>query len=297
MPPCNCTTSSPAPSSTVPVNPSLPSLDDLSAACATDASCTQDTCLGSTPASITAGPVCSDPNAIRSTASCGFTLPTGYTDAINDNSNSGVTLLGRIGSKLAKLSGNGFIQVVNGLAFVVSSVRLRVTDLWHEWWRPAGINTRPVIGTPYDFPYQVIADSDGVLHAIKGLSGEGITHDSIQVWDLSAGAWVTRQVADFPILKRGLLPTLTELELVGFAPIATSGSSDDVRQLSRLQGSGILIIEQQATIDSSCACEGCTPVPAVSSVARFLANPTEDGTYSLKVVVTDGEAVHQWVED
>ncbi len=293
---CNCTTS-PAPAATVPVNPSLPSIDGLALACADTTLCNTDPCLGSTPATITGGPVCSDPNALRSKGSCGFTLPTGYTDAINDNNGTGITLLGRIGSKLAKFSGTGFIQIVDGLAYLVSSVRLKVTDIWHEWWQPAGINRRPALGVPFPFPYQVIADTEGVLHAIKGLSGDGVTHDSLQMWDLSAGQWVTRQVADFPLLQRGLLPTLTQLELVGFAPIATSGSSDDVRQLSRLQGSGILVIEQQPTIDSSCACEGCTPVPAVASVARFLANPTDDGTYSLKVVVTDGEAVHQWVED
>lgn len=295
---CNCTASTPTPVAVVPVNPTLPSLDDLTAACAAGTSCQTDPCFGSTPPSVTGGAVCTDSNAIRSTASCGYTLPTGFTDALNDNSGTGVVLLGRLGSKLAKLSGNGFIQIVNGLAHVVSSVKMRVTDLWHEYWVPAGIGARPVVGVPLAFPFQVIADSAGVLHAIKGESGETITHDSVHVWNLAGGYWETRQTADFPTLQRGLLPTLTQIELVGFAPIATSGSADDVRALHRLQGSGTIYFEQQPTIDASCACEGCTPVPAVSTVAKFLANPTEEGTYTRKVTVdADGVAVHSWVLD
>jgi hypothetical protein len=238
---------------------------------------------------VSGGSICADATALRSTASCGTTLANTWTDAINDNNGEGVTLLGRIGSKLAKLSGNGFIQIISGKAFLVSSVRLKLTTLWHEWYKPAGINRRPVLGVPFAAPYQVIADSDGVIHAIKGRTGEGVTTDSIHIWNLELGQWDTREVADFPLLQRGLSPTATGIELTGFAPIATSGSSNDVRTLSRLAGLGVVYLEQQPTIASSCECDGCEPIAAVASVAKLLPFPTTAATeYVLKFNTVGG---------
>lgn len=274
---CNCSTPTPV----VPVNPTLPSIGTAAELC-----CPTDSCLGSVPAAITGSPVsCNSGNNLVSTSSPGTTLDGSWTDALPDHNGDGVVLLGRIGRKLAKLIGNGFIQIREGVAFVVSNVELKVNDLWHEWFMPSGLNKRPIIGVPLPFPYQLIADSNGQLHAIQGLQGEGVYGDSVSVWNKEASLWEIREAADFPLLQRGLSPRLTALELVGFAPIAASGTSDDVRQLSTLAGSGIIVVNQQATVPSSCDCEGCEPQAAVASVATFLPFPTsedEDATFTLK---------------
>lgn len=271
---CNCSSSTtivPA-----PVNAELPGLGDLTP-CAPAACGTLDAPVSKRP--------CVSSSALQSASSNGFTLPTGYDDAIADYNGEGVRLLGRIGRVLARLSGTGFISIRDGLAFVVQSVPLKITQLWHNWYKPSGINKRPILGAPYPFPNHVVADSEGNLFGVKGLTGEGIVEDSVHVFSKDREQWETRETCDVPLKIRGLAPRSTGIEIAGFVPIATSGESTDVRELQVLTGSGIIVVNQQATIPSSCDCEGCTPEAAVASVATFLPFPdTEDAeaTYTLK---------------
>lgn len=284
---CNCTT----PAAVAPVNPELPTLSALSQACADTTLCATDECLGTTPASVTGTPVarCADSNALRSSASCGYTLPNGFTDPINDRNGEGVTLLGRIGAKLAKLAGSGFIRIVDGKAFIVASVPIKLSTLWHQWWKPAGINARPALGDPLPFHHAVIADSEGNLHGIKGG-----TEDASAVWSAEREQWEIKAEADRTLCKRGHLERAASLELVGLEAIPALGTGTEIRDLKTLAGSGIIVVEQVATTASSCDCPGCEPVPAVSSVASFLPFPTGDSTWSLKWNATDGA---HWVED
>lgn len=270
---CNCSTPAVAPPA---ISTDFPALVDA---------CPAAQCSGISGAATVLSPVCVSGQSLNSQPSPGYRLPTEYTDAIEDYNKSGITLLGRIGRSLAKLSGNGFLQIRNGLATVVQQVPLQVAALYHEWWKPAGINKRPIIGAPRPFYNQVIADAEGNLFAIQGLTGAGVTHDSLHVWSLADECWVTKQVADFPLLKRGLLPTSTAIELTGFEPIAANGAATEVRELTALAGSGIIMVNQQATIPSSCDCDGCEPQAAVASVATFLPFPTsedEEATFTLK---------------
>lgn len=287
---CNCSST---PTPVVPVNPELPPLGTPAELC-----CPQDPCLGNVPASITGSPVsCSSGNNLTSSASPGTTLDSTWTDALGDHNGEGVTLLGRIGRKLAKVLGNGFLQIRDGKAFVVTSVALKVTDVWHQWVKLTGINRRPVIGDALPFTYQIIGDANGQLHGIQGLVGDLITCGSVHVWNKDEGLWETKETADIPIERRGLAPRVTALELTGFEPISAQGSATTVRELSVLSGSGIIVVNQQATIPSSCDCEGCEPEAALASVATFLPFPTsedEAATFSLKWTVEDGP---HWVED
>jgi len=284
---CNCTT----PAAVVPTNPELPSLTELSQACVDTTLCATDECLGTTPASVTGSPVsrCADSNALRSTASCGYTLPNGFTDPIADRATEGVTLLGRIGAKLAKLTGSGFIRIVDGKAFIVAAIPIKLTTLWHQWWKPAGINTRPVLGDPLPFTHAVIADSDGNLHGIKGA-----LEDAGPVWNAELAQWEIKPEADRDYPKRGHLERAATLELIGIESIPVNGTGAEIRNFKTLAGAGMIVVEQSPTTASSCDCPGCEPVAAVSSVARFLAFPTGDATWSLKWNADDGP---HWVED
>jgi hypothetical protein len=263
-----------------PVNPDLPSLADVC------------------PEVVVEALPCSGEDLSCSSASPGYTLPTGWDDPVYDYNGNGIRIMGRLKNKLAAFKGSGFLKLVNGLAYVVDVVPLRVSSLWHQWFKPAGINKRPILGVPLPFKNQVMADELGNLYGIKGLTGEGVTTDSSHYYDRELEQWDTREDADIPLLKRGLLPTATAIELVGFVPIATSGAATDVRELKAFSGSGIVVVNQQATIPSSCDCDGCEPVAAVASVATFLPFPTGEGAYSLKVAVDgDGVPTPAWVED
>jgi hypothetical protein len=234
-----------------------------------------------------AAPCCEDANALSSDTSDGATVDSWATVSVCATEN--VTLLGRIGNVCARLVGTGFIKITDGKASIVSSIPIRVRDMWHEWWRPAR-GRNPVPGVPKDFPYAVIADSAGDLHAIKGDPDA----DSVQVWNSSLNVFETLPVSAFPKKQRGLLPRAAALEIVGLAAIPENGSTTAVRDFSTLSGSGILVITQQDTVPSNCACPGCDPEASVASVATFLANPVGAGPFTLKFSADDG---HYWSED
>ncbi len=244
----------------------------------------------SEPSSVHGSPVtkCEDSNAIRSSASCGTTLPNSWADAIG--SDDKLTLLARVGRKLARFTGSGFIQIVKGEARLVNSIRLKLSTLWHQWWKPPGINQSPVLGEPLDFDFLATADSQGDLHGIAGRTDE----KSIPVYDPETKKWRNTGVSNVPTCKRGHLPAAPAIELTGYAPIAMSDDADIVRCLSRLAGSGLIVVTEVPAPAEGCDCEGCEPLPGKAYVASFLANPSGEGPFTLKFSAADG---HYWEAD
>lgn len=272
---CNCKPSTP----NLPVNPELPTLSEAAGTCT---NCEEVN---------NSGIPCSDVNALHSSASCGTTLENKFSDAVCDNQNAGITLLGRIGMKLARLSGSGFIKLINGKAFVVDSIPLKSITLWHKWFRPTTSSSRPVIGEPLPFPNLVIGDSAGNHHLIRGPE----TEDAVPLWNAEGQLYAITPVSEVPKCVKGQLPGVDSLELVGFEAIPVSGTGQEVRCMAKLSGSGILIATQVATTPSECLCEGCEPVAAVATVFTFLPNPTSGTNYKLRFSVATG--LHSWVAD
>ena len=211
-----------------------------------------------------------DDNCLTSDASDGTTLASSWLDTTCQS--SGVTLLGRVGSKLARLAGSGFIQIENGIASVVPSVPLRLTTLWHRWWKPTQASP-PILGAPLPHPYQVIADDEGNFHGIKGVDSE----DSISLWDSTTKTFVHTPLSEIPHYAKGLLPRATGLELTGFTPIAALGDVNSIRPEQVLSGTGLVFLTEQATVAGGCNA-------AKASVANTLALPivTDTTVFTLK---------------
>jgi len=239
------------------------------------------------------------PAAAESAPGTGTTLDASWTDAAAaDGILDGAVPLMRYGRKLVRFTGSGFLQFFSGRAKLVKAVALKVTNLWHEWWTPAGIGRTPLLGNPYPFPYLVIADANGNLHAIQGQQDAAAQRDSVQVWSFERKQWEVRDIADFPALQKGLTPQVSQIEVTGFAPIPISGSASDVRQLSALAGEGLFRLKAIPTIASSCDCPGCAAQSAVAYVTEFIADPATEGTFSLKCTLDeDGNKTFAWVAD
>jgi hypothetical protein len=193
-----------------------------------------------------------------------------------------------VGSNLARFTGTGFISLVNGVASVVTTIPLRVSTLWHRRWKATPTAT-PVLGEPLAFPYQVIGDADGNLHAIKGPEDE----KAVSVWNHSTGEFTQTPVSELPLERKGVITTGSGIELVGFTPIADGGSATAVRPIKALSGAGLVVLTEQATIDDSCE---CAPGSGTASVATTLAlpEPVADETYTLKYSTALGL---YWSED
>ena len=226
---------------------------------------------------------CDDQTALPSSPTDGSDISSWATDAACYNEN--VVLLGRVGNRLARLVGSGFIAITNGYASIVQSVPLKVRDLWHRWWKSSPTAT-PVLGAPQNFPYQVIADSYGELHAIKG--GE---YDSVKVWDASEGVFVDTELTDLPKCQKGVINRAPVLELVGYEPIPEQGSETAERCLKGLTGSGLVIASERDTVASACP-QGDEVVTVMSTFA--LPEPVADETYVLKFSTALG--LH-WVDE
>lgn len=228
-------------------------------------------------AALTGSSPCVAAETVSSSSSPGSLLPSYLTDAAPDTHNQGVEILARRRNRSYRFTGTGFLSLVNGIARIVQAVPLKISQLYHEFWKPAGINKTPIPGVPFPFALHVISDSEGNLFGIKGLFGDGIEHDSVHVYSYERQQWETKLVADFPLLQRGLAPRITAGELLAFPAIPQNGgSSKDVRQVSVLKGSGVIVLNQQPTIPSDCDCEGCTPVAEVASVASVVPFPEVD---------------------
>jgi len=248
---CNCTTQT----------PELPTVAD-------------DCALAAPLASTT--PCCRDTQALSSSTSEGAELPLYLTDAACATED--ITILGRVGTRLARFVGTGFISITNGRAAVVSAVPLKIRDLWHNWWKPTATST-PIIGEPLPADYLVVAGQDGNIHGIKGLG----TEDSIPVWNATTKKHEMKPLSAVPQKVTGLLPRETEIELVGYVPIANDGEITEVRPISALLGTGIIYLTEQDTVEAVCDCVGVTPTsPNKASVAKHLAFPTANGIHTLK---------------
>lgn len=180
----------------------------------------------------------------------------------------GVTLLGRVGRTLARLTGNGFLRILDGKAFVVSSIPLRVSHLWHTFLRSAGGVS--LIGDPKPFPFAVVSDAQGNQYAIRGKDNAV----GIHMWNPDTATWETVSPDKIPIEVSRQLAQTIGVELVGFEPIPVLGGVTNVRELKALSGAGIVYLERVAV--ASVTQEGCAPCPGTgfAYVAKVLAFPT-----------------------
>lgn len=264
---CNC-------QSITPVSPEgdcLPSIADECALAKNDTLCKQ--CP-------------SDDEALRSDASDGTTLASSWTDA--GCYAEGVTILGRVGNKLARFAGTGFIALEAGIAKVVSSVPIKLATIWHRWWKPTHASS-PILGEPLAYPYMAIADSSGNLHAIKGPSDE----NAVPYWDAATKEFAQKPVSEVALDRKGPLLRANDIELVGYAPIPEAGDPNMVRPLRGLNGKGLVVLTEAATVDPAC---DCAPGVGVTSKASTLALPVPAGdeVYTLKYSTALG--LH-WSED
>jgi hypothetical protein len=228
----------------------------------------------------------SDDECLRSNQSDGTTLSSSWTDACCVSEN--VTILARIGDKLARFAGSGFIKLDTGIASVVSSVPIRLTSIWHRWWKPTPASP-PILGEPLAYPYATVADTDGNVHAIKGPASE----NAVPHWNALAKEFTQKPVSEIELDRKGVILRANNIELVGYAPIADGGAVDAVRPMRALNGKGLVILSETATIDGTCE---CAPGAGVASKATTLADPIPAGsaTYTLKFNAAQGK---HWVED
>lgn len=212
---------------------------------------------------------CCSPEADESCASSGCTVPSYLTDA--GCYSEGVTLIGRYGTKLARLAGDGFIKITGGLASVVSSVPLVIRELNHNWWKPANSVT-PIIGEPLAFNYLAVGAERGALRGIKGVSGEV----SSPVFDPTANTFTMQPLSEQSKCIKGQMAQVEALELTGFVPLTVSDELTDIRCPKGFSGAGILVVSRVATVPGN-ACND-----EFTSVATLLAKPSGSGPYTLK---------------
>jgi hypothetical protein len=228
----------------------------------------------------------SDDECLRSDQSDGTTLASSWTDA--GCYTEGVTILGRVGSKLARFAGTGFIALESGIAKVVSAVPIRAVTLWHRWWKPTPTGP-PILGEPLSYPYLSIADSEGNLHAVKGPANE----NAVPHWDASSNEFTQKPISEIDLDRKGALVRASNIELVGYAPIAEGGELNAVRPMRALNGAGLVVLTEAATVDPTCE---CAPGVGTASKASTLALPTPvaDEVFTLKYSTALG--LH-WSED
>lgn len=226
-----------------------------------------------------------DPACLVADGSDGTTLASSWLDACCYNEN--VTLLARVGDKLARFSGSGFLSFLNGKASLVQNMPLKLVSIWHRWWKPTQASP-PILGEPLDFTYLAVGNESGDLLAQKGISDE----DSEVVW--KSAEKVFRPTAQSEVKRplKGLLPRLAELELVGYAPIPSNGAITDIRQLSSLAGAGILYAEQEATVaDPDAPCDS-----SLATMVKFLAMPVPAAAETFTLKFSTALGLH-WSED
>lgn len=264
---CNCTT-------TTAVSPSgecLPTVAD-------DCAVAKDTSL--------CQPCYSDPECLTSDQSDGTTLANTWLDACCHN--EGVILIGRSGSKLAKFTKSGFLKIDKGYASVVSAVPLSLTTLWHRIWKTTS-TTRPILGAPLPYTYQVVGSATGEIHGIKGPADE----DAVSVWDSATSEFTQMPLSEVPLPRKGVLARASNIELTGYAPIAEGGLATAVREQKALSGKGLVLLTEVNTIDSTCE---CADQNGTASVTTALTPPSSDGVYNVIVTVVGGVATFSYEE-
>jgi len=229
-------------------------------------------------------PCCADTGCEPTTSSEGSLLPNSWVDSCCHS--TGLTILARVGNRLARFAGTGFLQLTDGKFSVVSAIPIKAVTLWHRWWKPTSSGP-PILGEPLAYPYLTIADSDGKLHGIKGPDAE----DAVPHWNSATKEFTNKPISEIVPCQKGLLPRAPALELTGYAAIPESGSPTAVRCLSTLEGSGLLFADPTPTVDTDCE---CAPQPSLASVVTTLPFPDGEGPYTLKYSLAEG---FYWSED
>ena len=206
-----------------------------------------------------------DLNAEEATESSGSILETKWTDACPSN---GLTLLARIGNRLAKFCGSGFLRVVDGKTYLVEHIPLVVRQFWHDWFRDGAVSR---LGRPKTAPYLVVTNDNGEAHLIKGIAGKR-TH---LVSDPTSQQWVPQPIGDTPLEVTRKLNSNPILEIVGFQAVPVLGDVTAVRDLRRLMGTGVVYLERVLTAPTPpiVGCPEC-PEDAFTYVAKVLTFPT-----------------------
>lgn len=210
-----------------------------------------------------------DPEAVAAKVTVGKLLGKTWADTM---AASKVVLLARYGETLARLMGNGYIAMEDGVARVVSKIALRVDELWVTYERPTP--RAAVAGNPPDFSYMVAVNENGECFAMPGRTSE----DSIAVWNFTSRKWEVRPASTFPICIQGKLTGASEIELIGFDPL--SPDDDDFEGTTRcikgLCGQGMLVLEERLAPGECFHCE--QPVDCGTSVARAVQFPDPEDT-------------------
>jgi hypothetical protein len=197
-----------------------------------------------------------------------------------------MTLLGRIGRRLARFGGTGFVRVEKGIAVLTETIPVKISGLWHRWASSTEFQP-PSPQEALPAPYGVVADTSGKLYLIRGALAE----KSVQVWNPATNAQEPVPVSEIDLCRKGNLARSEELVLVGFEQIQPEDSPSSVKCLKALEGSGLIVVEERDTVLTECLCDGCTPAPAKVSVAKFLPNPEGEGVFALKFSQENG---HFW---
>ena len=182
-----------------------------------------------------------------------------------------MTIIGRTGKILSKFTGNGFIRIDKGLAYLVASLPMKVNTLYHYMTKMVN-STRAVVGDPRPYPFKVITDSAGNTHLVSGL----VDNNSVEVWDKETKTFSQVPVGSFPVEVVGCLPKLASVELVGFGDAtAEENCSGTGRAMHALTGNGIMSIIAEAQ-DEEGSCGG---VRSKVSITTF---PDDDQEYYIR---------------
>jgi|TARA_R110002167_G_scaffold102250_1_gene265417 hypothetical protein len=225
---------------------------------------------------------CNEPCNDLQSLTKGKNLDTSWLDAqcideSADPQEEAVVLI-RVGDRLKKFCGTGFIEIHNGVARLAKNVALKVVDLYHELDSECPDGSELL--APRDAKYEVIADECGVIHAIQGLNGE----DSVRVWNSAKKVFQTVPLSELSRHITGQLPASNTLEIIGYPHIIEGGSLTTERDLHRLCGDGVVVIEPKLTAVDPDACPGNEE----ACVARVVSFPEEAGDYILAWNNSDG---------
>jgi len=180
-----------------------------------------------------------------------------------------LTLLGRVGKRLHKFVGSGFLQVEDGEAKLVSFIPLKIKELYHRYVIPSP-GSVAVIGAAKPVDYLVVADNTGKTYGIKGLSGE----DCFILWDYVTKKFLTRPITDFPIATKGALLKCSGIELVGFLPPSPTDASES-RRVKALKGEGVVFMTNVPQSYPPCLSEDERCAYETSAVARVVPYPDD----------------------
>lgn len=220
------------------------------------------------PASSGQAAPCND--AESSTGSEGCQLDSCLTDPKDLPCGDGMTLLGRVGSRLARFTGSGYIEVHNSLAYLTSAPLLRIRDIWAGW------KQNGKIGDPLPFPYSIAVDQEGVMHALAGLED----HDSLQVWDATKGEWSVIKLSDLKKSINSALPQADNIELTGYEEVGMMDSAcGQDREMKALRGNGMVYLEKTPVNDCDDPCSS----EVFAYVAKVLEFPVPTGVETYKL--------------